>query len=56
MLKELIEYDKFVVEDYEIINELASFVAKKQSYEAEARHHDDLKYPCYVAVGHTRIL
>tara|TARA_R100001460_G_scaffold2761_2_gene8698 strand:- start:1466 stop:3109 length:1644 start_codon:yes stop_codon:yes gene_type:complete len=42
MLKELIEYDKFIVEDYEIINELASFVAKKQSYEAEVGHHDDL--------------
>jgi len=42
MLKELIENDKVIIEDYHIINELASFVSKKQSYEAEVGHHDDL--------------
>ena len=42
MLKELIENDKMLVQDYHIINELASFVSKKQSYEAEVGHHDDL--------------
>ena len=31
-----------MIEDYDIINELSSFVAKKGSYEAETGHHDDL--------------
>ena len=42
MLKEMIEQDKLLIEDYDIINELSSFVAKKGSYEAETGHHDDL--------------
>ena len=42
MLKELIESDKLMIEDYDIINELASFVSKKGSFEAETGHHDDL--------------
>ena len=42
MLKEMIEQDKLLIEDYDIINELSAFVAKKGSYEAETGHHDDL--------------
>ena len=41
-LKNLIEDDKLVVPDYDIIYELTSFSARKDSYEAEEGHHDDL--------------
>ena len=42
MLKELIEQDKLMIEDYDIIAELSSFISKKGSFEAETGHHDDL--------------
>tara|TARA_R100000234_G_scaffold115079_1_gene90735 strand:- start:5711 stop:7354 length:1644 start_codon:yes stop_codon:yes gene_type:complete len=42
MLKEMIEQDRLIIEDFEIIQELSSFIAKKGSYEAEVGHHDDL--------------
>ena len=41
-LKNLIEEDKLIITDYDIIYELTSFSAKKDSYEAEEGHHDDL--------------
>lgn len=41
-IKDIIEDDKLIVEDYEIIQELFTFVSKKLSYEAEEGHHDDL--------------
>jgi hypothetical protein len=41
-LKSLIEEDKLVVEDMNTINELTSFVAKRQSFEADDGHNDDL--------------
>ncbi len=41
-LKSLIEEDKLVITDYDVIYELTSFSAKKDSYEAEEGHHDDL--------------
>ena len=41
-LKNLIEEDKLIITDYDIIYELTSFSAKKESYEAEEGHHDDL--------------
>ena len=41
-LKGLIEEDKLLIQDYETINELVSFVAKYNSYEADAGHNDDL--------------
>lgn len=41
-LKEMIEYNKLIIEDFDIIEELGSFVAKGSSYEAEEGHHDDL--------------
>jgi hypothetical protein len=42
VLKNLIEEDKLIVEDFDIINELTTFVAKKNSYEADDGHNDDL--------------
>jgi hypothetical protein len=41
-LKNLIEEDKLLIEDYDIIDELISFISKRQSYEADAGHNDDL--------------
>lgn len=41
-LKNLIEADKFIVQDFDTISELTSFVAKGYSYEAEPGHNDDL--------------
>ena len=41
-LKELVENDKLVVEDFDILEELASFVSRRQSYMAEEGAHDDL--------------
>jgi hypothetical protein len=42
VLKSLIEEDKLIIEDLETINEMITFVAKKQSYEADDGHTDDL--------------
>ena len=42
VLKNLVEQDKLVLEDYDILNELMSFVSKAQSYAAEDGHTDDL--------------
>jgi len=42
VLKSLIEEDKLIIEDMDIVNELITFVAKKQSFEADAGHTDDL--------------
>ena len=42
LLKNLIEEDKLIVEDFETISELTTFVAKKNSYAADDGHHDDL--------------
>ena len=41
-LKQLIEADKLLVNDYEIISELTTFIQKKQSFEAEEGCNDDL--------------
>lgn len=41
-LKSLIEENKFIIQDFDIINELSTFVARKGSYEAEEGNHDDL--------------
>jgi hypothetical protein len=38
----MIEQDKLIIEDFEIIQELSSFISKKGSFEAEVGHHDDL--------------
>lgn len=42
VLKNLLEEDKLLIEDFDIINELTTFVAKKSSYEADDGHNDDL--------------
>lgn len=41
-LKTLIESDKIIIEDVDIIAELSTFVQKRSSYEAEEGYHDDL--------------
>ena len=41
-LKTLIEDDKLIVNDYEIISELTTFIQKNQSFEAEDGCNDDL--------------
>ena len=41
-LKNLIEGDRLIVEDFDTICEMTSFIAKGYSYEAEPGHHDDL--------------
>jgi hypothetical protein len=42
VLKSLIEEDKLIVEDLDIINEFTTFIARKQSFEADEGHTDDL--------------
>jgi hypothetical protein len=41
-LKEMVEGDKLILNDFEIISELSTFVSKGQSYEASSGYHDDL--------------
>ncbi len=41
-LKTMIESDKIIIEDVDIIAELSTFVQKRNSYEAEEGYHDDL--------------
>jgi hypothetical protein len=42
MLKDLIENEKLITNDFDTIAELSSFVSKAQSYEADVGCHDDL--------------
>ena len=41
-LKDVIENNKLIVEDYDYIFELSNFVARKNSYEADEGYNDDL--------------
>jgi len=41
-LKDVIENDKLLVTDYDIIQELSTFISKGNTYAAEDGHHDDL--------------
>lgn len=41
-LKDIIEKDKLIIEDFETIVELASFISRGTSYQAEEGQHDDL--------------
>ena len=41
-LKDMIESEKLLVQDFETIQELSTFVARRQSYEAEEGAHDDV--------------
>lgn len=42
VLKNLIEQDKLLIEDIDIIDELTTFIAKRNSFEADDGHNDDL--------------
>ena len=50
VLKSLVENDKLIIEDMETIQELYTFVAKGQSFEADEGHNDDLAM-CLVLFG-----
>ncbi len=41
-LKQMVESDKVIFNDFQIINELTTFIEKRQSFEAEEGCHDDL--------------
>jgi len=41
-LKDLIENNKIIIEDFDIIEEMSNFINKKDSYEADEGYHDDL--------------
>ncbi|OUV92340.1 MAG: terminase [Puniceicoccaceae bacterium TMED149] len=45
-LKELIENDKLLIEDFDTLEELASFVSRRNSFMAEEGAHDDLVMTC----------
>ena len=45
-LKDLIENDKLIIEDMDLISELSSFIGKGVSYQAEEGSHDDLVMTC----------
>ena len=45
-LKTLIESDKIILEDFDIISEMSTFVQHGQSFQAEEGHHDDLMMCC----------
>jgi hypothetical protein len=41
-LKEMIETDKLILNDYDIISEFSTYISKANSYEASTGYHDDL--------------
>ena len=43
-LKTLIEDDKLLVKDYNIVSELTTFIQNKQSFEADEGYNDDLRH------------
>ena len=45
-LKTMIEADKIILEDFDIISEMSTFVQHGQSFQAEEGHHDDLMMCC----------
>ena len=49
-LKDLLENEKLIVEDFDLISELSSFISRKNSYQAEEGSHDDLVM-CSVLFG-----
>lgn len=42
ILKNLIEQQKVIIQDFDVISELSTFIAKGNSFEAEEGSHDDL--------------
>jgi hypothetical protein len=47
-LKQIIETDKLIIQDYDLISEFSTFSQKGQSYEAEDGHSDDLAMCCVI--------
>ena len=45
-LKQIIESDKLIINDYDLINEFSTFILKGQTFEAEDGHSDDLAMCC----------
>ena len=45
-LKQIIESDKLIIQDYDMINEFSTFILKGQTFEAEDGHSDDLAMCC----------
>ena len=45
-LKQMVETDKLIINDYDLIDELSTFVQHGQSYQAEEGHTDDLAMCC----------
>lgn len=41
-MKAMIEEDKLIIQDYNTIEELSTFVAKRGTYAADSGHHDDM--------------
>jgi len=41
-LKDLVEDNKIIIEDFDIIEEMSNFINKKDSYQADEGYHDDL--------------
>ena len=41
-LKSLVEGDKLIINDFDIISELSTFISRGKSFEAETGSHDDL--------------
>jgi len=50
VIKEMIESDKLIVNDFDIISEISTYIAKGGSYEATEGYHDDLM-ACLVMFG-----
>ena len=44
--KSLVENDKLLINDFDLLYEMARFIENKASYEAEEGHHDDLVMCC----------
>ena len=56
-LKTLIEDDKLLVRDYNIVAELTTFIQNKQSFEIDEGYHDDLVVFSYILmVSSARLL
>jgi hypothetical protein len=45
-IKQIIESDKLIIQDYDLINEWSTFILRGSSYEAEEGHSDDLAMCC----------
>lgn len=47
-IKQIIETDKLIIQDYDLITEWSTFIQRGQSYEAEEGHTDDLAMCCVI--------